>query len=200
MGNQNEIGGRLRHFLPFWKTITTDYKILNMIKGIKFDFTRKFTQKKIPKQIVLSPAGTQFMECKIAELLKNGSIKEVKRPHPEGWLSNVFLVPKKDGGFRMILNLKPLNQFIRYQKFKMDHINDVLNLIEQNMLLCSLDISNAFNQVFVDPSHYRFLCFAWGTKFYEFQCLAQGATCSPCIFVRITTLVMKYLRKGWSEL
>ena len=134
------------------------------------------------------------MKSKIDKLLQNGSIKQVHHPHPEGWLSSVFLVPKEDGGFRMILNLKPLNQFIHYQKFKMDHINDVLHLIEPKMVLCSLDISNAFNQVFVDPRHHRFLYFEWENKFYEFRCLAQGATCSPGIFVHITTPVMKFLR------
>ena len=79
----------------------------------------------------------------------------------------------------------------------MDHINDVLHLIEPKMVLCSLDISNAFNQVYVDPRHHRFLCFKWENKFYEFRCLAQGATCSPNIFVRITTPVMKFL---WSRM
>ena len=52
------------------------------------------------------------MDWKIVELINDGSIREVVHPHPKGWLSNVFLVPKKDGGYRMILNLKPLNKFI----------------------------------------------------------------------------------------
>ena len=194
MVDNSLIGGRLRHFLPFWRKITGDYKVLNMIKGVKFDFVNKICQKKFPKQIAVSREGREFMHKKISELLANGSIEQISTPDPEGWVSNVFLVPKKDGGFRMILNLKALNSNIRYQKFKMDHIHDVLNMIEPNMLLCSLDITSAFNQVYVHPAHHRYLSFQWEDKYYRFKCLPQGATCSPRIFVRITTPVMKFLR------
>ena len=47
------------------------------------------------------------MANKIKELLTDGSINEVDRSHPKGWLSNISLVPKKDGSFFMILNVKP---------------------------------------------------------------------------------------------
>ena len=81
----------------------------------------------------------------------------------------------------MILNLKALNKFIKYEKFKMDHIEDVLKLVEKDMYLCSLDISNAFHNIFVSEPHQKYLWFEWDGRFYEFKCLAQGATCSPRI-------------------
>ena len=39
------------------------------------------------------------------------------------------------------------------------------------------------------------MCFEWDGKYYEFNCLAQGATCSPQIFVKLTTPLMKRLRE-----
>ena len=159
-----------------------------------FEFTSTPKQTKFPKQIPTSIEGRRFMNDKITELLANGLIERENYLHKEGWLSNVFLVPKKDGGFRMILNLKPLNKFIKYRKFKMDHINDVLKLVKKDMLLCSLDISNAFHNVFVTEEHHKFLTFEWNNEFYQFKCLAQGATCSPRIFVKLTTPLMKHLR------
>ena len=94
----------------------------------------------------------------------------------------------------MILNLKPLNKMIKYHKFKIDHIQQVLDLVTQNCVMSSLDIWSAFNQVPIHKSHQKFMCFEWNSKFYEFQCLAQGATCSLRYFVKITTPIMKYLR------
>ena len=166
-----------------------------MIRGIKFEFKNLDKQKTCPKPIHMSKEETEFMDRKIEELLQDGSIKRVAQPHPEGWLSNMFLVPKKDGGFRMILNLKPLNKFIKYQKFKMDHIEQVLQLIKQDSVLCSLDISSAFSHLYLLPEHQKYVCFEWKGKFYEYQCLPQGATCSPRLFVRVTTPIMKYLRR-----
>ena len=42
----------------------------------------------------------------------------------------VFIVPKKDGEYRMILNLKELNQYIEYHHFKMDTFESVLKLVK----------------------------------------------------------------------
>ena len=194
MNDNSKLGGRLRHFLPYWHSICKDKRVLSLIEGVHFEFTSTPKQTKFPKQIPTSIEGKKFMDDKIKELLENGSIERVNYPHKVGWLSNVFLVPKKDGDFRMILNLKPLNKFIKYRKFKMDHINDVLKLVEKDMLLCSLDISNAFHNVFVAEEHQKFLTFEWNKIFYQFKCLAQGATCSPRIFVKLTTPLMKHLR------
>ena len=92
-------------------------------------------------------------------------------------------------------DLKPLNKMIKYHKFKMDPIQQVLDLVTQNCIMSSLDIRSAFNQVPVHKSHQKFMCFEWNSKFYEFQCLAQGATCSPRYFVKIKTPIMKYLQR-----
>ena len=39
---------------------------------------------------------------------------------PGEYISTIFIRPKKDGGFRLILNLKNLNEHVEYQHFKMD--------------------------------------------------------------------------------
>ena len=195
MHHQPKLGGRLRQFLPFWRSICNDHRVLSLIKGAKFEFEDNYVQQeKRPRVLKMSECEQEFMNSKIAELLEDGSIREVQALDPHGWVSNVFLVPKKDGGYRMILNLKPLNKLIKYRKFKMDHIHQVLDLVTQNCVMTSLDIRSAFNHVAVHRAHQKFMCFEWDNKFYEFQCLAQGATCSPRYFVKITAPLMKYLR------
>ena len=50
-------------------------------------------------------------------MLNKGAIVETTN-HLEGeFISNFFLVKKKDGGNRQVINLKHLNQFISYQHF-----------------------------------------------------------------------------------
>ena len=196
MNTQNpKLGGRLRHFLPFWKSICKDNEVIRLIKGVQFEFIEQPKQTSFPKPIVMSKEECVFMQTKLQELITDGSISKIKTLPQSGWLSNVFLVPKKDGGFRMILNIKPLNKFIKYRKFKMDHIKQVLTLIHPNMVLASLDISSAFNHIFVAVPHQKFLCFEWDGRMYQINCLPQGATCSPRIFVRVTTPLMKFLQR-----
>ena len=47
----------------------------------------------------MSQTEAAFMRTKIQNLLEDGSITEVEHLPKNGWLSNIFLVPKKDGGF-----------------------------------------------------------------------------------------------------
>ena len=55
-------------------------------------------------------------------MVAKGAISPVMN-HREGFLSSFFLVPKKAGGHRPIINLKRLNKFIPHQHFKMEGIH-----------------------------------------------------------------------------
>ena len=51
-------------------------------------------------------------------MLRKGPIQQVES-EPGDFLSNLFLVNKKDGGHRPEINLKFLNSFMLYRHFKM---------------------------------------------------------------------------------
>ena len=58
----------------------------------------------------------------VKELLGKAAIVEVHNPQG-GFYSNLFLVPKKDGGQRLVINLKALNSFVQTEHFKMEGIH-----------------------------------------------------------------------------
>ena len=58
--------------------------------------------------------------------------------------SNIFLRPKPDGSFRMILNLKKLNECVEAPHFKMESIKIVLCMIEPGAWMASVDLKDAF--------------------------------------------------------
>lgn len=53
-----------------------------------------------------------------------------------GFTSNIFLIPKSGGRFRLILNLKALNNFVAYEHFKMEDIRCVRDLLSKGDHLC----------------------------------------------------------------
>ena len=56
-------------------------------------------------------------------MFNKGAIVETPN-HLEGeFISNLFLVEKKDGGKRPVINLKHLSQFISYQHFQMEGLH-----------------------------------------------------------------------------
>ena len=75
-----------------------------------------------------SAAEIMIIDAEIAKLITK-KVLQVSNRVPDGFISNTFIRPKKDGAFRMILNLKPLNKFVDYHHFKMDTFRTALKLI-----------------------------------------------------------------------
>jgi hypothetical protein len=70
---------------------------------------------------------------------------EVKNDE-EQFLSPIFLRPKPNGEYRMILNLKKFNEFVPYHHFKMDTFEIALKLINKNnfcISFCIIEVSFA---------------------------------------------------------
>ena len=62
----------------------------------------------------------------------------------EKFISSYFLVPKPNGRYRFILNLKKFNEFVPTIHFKMEDIRTVINILEENDFLCSNDFNNYY--------------------------------------------------------
>ena len=72
------------------------------------------------------------------------------------FISDLFLVKKKNGKFRPVINLKGLNQFIKYHHFKMDTLDYILQGIGKNNYFCSLDLKDAYFSIPIHKSYRRF--------------------------------------------
>lgn len=58
-------------------------------------------------------------------------------------LSQLFLVPEKDGSQRSVINLKPLNHFIQKQKSKTEGAKLIRDLLQRNNWMVSIDLKDA---------------------------------------------------------
>lgn len=67
----------------------------------------------------------------VKELLAKRAISELT-DSSTGFVCSFFCVKKKQSGaFRPIVNLKPLNRFIKYQHFKMKNLESVRYLVRK---------------------------------------------------------------------
>lgn len=69
-----------------------------------------------------------------------------------GYISNIFTRPKKDGGHRIIRNLKSLNNDIEHINFKMDTLKSAIYLVKKDCYFASIDLKDAYYSVAVHPS------------------------------------------------
>ena len=74
--------------------------------------------------------------------LQKGIIKESQ--HEEGeYIFSIFLVPKSEDSFRMILSLNRLNENMPYIYFKMETMQSTLTLVAPNCYMAN-DLINQF--------------------------------------------------------
>jgi hypothetical protein len=130
----------------------------------------------------------------IGELLQKGAIVCVQDV-PDQYISTIFLVPKKDGSQRPVINLKQLNKYIHYHHFKMEGVHMVKDLLQEGDFLCKLDLRDAYFCVPVNSRDRKFLRFRWGTKLYEFTCMAFGLAPGPRKFTKLLKPVVGLLRR-----
>ena len=93
-----------------------------------------------------------FLSVEIKNLRK-GVIKESQ--HEDGeYISPIFLTPKSDGSFRIILNLKKLNDYMPYILFKMETLKCVLNLVTPNCcFMAKIGLKDAYYSIPILPEH-----------------------------------------------
>ncbi|CAJ0961219.1 unnamed protein product [Ranitomeya imitator] len=86
---------------------------------------------------------TEFFQA-ISSLKEDGVIIPVPQSERfQGFYSNLFIVQKKDGTVRPILDLKLLNKFVRVRRFRMESFRSVIASMEKGEFLASIDIQDA---------------------------------------------------------
>ena len=163
------VGGRLRFFIDQWKKITDDKWVLSTIsKGYKLEF------QNIPPdsgviQTKASAEALKIINLEVEKLLEKGAIEPV--PFVEqhlGFYSTMFLVPKKSGELRPVINLRPLNQYLRTEHFKMDTLSKVLNLVKKGDWAITVDLRDAYFHIPIFRRHRKFLRFCIQGRAYQY--------------------------------
>ena len=125
------MGGRLSHFRAFWQENVSDAWALEVVQS---GYALEFKQAPPPFQGIfwtpsMSPDKDQFLASEIAALLQKQAIEEVPPDlAQEGFYSRFFLVPKKGGTMRPVIDLSPLNKYIDCRGFKMETLKEVTRL------------------------------------------------------------------------
>ncbi len=113
----------LSHFLHEWERLPG--VSLWVLRTIRTGYTLQFGNNPPPFDgvhltVVNSAAKASVLQQELSSLLQKGAIEEVPQSEVErGFFSRYFLVPKRDGGLRPILDLRRLNLSLYKGKFKM---------------------------------------------------------------------------------
>jgi len=134
------------------------------------------------------------LDQEIAEMVAKKAIEEVN-PQEIHFISPMFVVPKKGGRWRPVLNLKSLNQYVRKTHFKMEDIRNLKDILQENDFMAKLDLREAYFSIPMAEESRKFLQFKWKRKCFQFTCLPFGLSSAPYIFTKLLKPVLTCLRE-----
>ena len=187
------VGGWLAHFQNRWGEITEDSWVLSVVrKGYKIPFVNKPFLS--PTPFFLQQTESLALVKEVNKLLHKGAVEKIE-PEGPGFYSRIFLVPKKNGKLRLIIDLSRLNTFLDIQSFRMETANKVRQTIQPNDWAFSLDLTDAYLHVPIHRQSRKYLRFCLKGQAYQFKALPFGLATSPYVFTRLMIAIATYLRK-----
>ncbi len=122
----------------------------------------------------------------IAVLLAKDAIEPVPPAEMrQGFYSPYFIVPKKGGGLRPILDLRVLNRALHKLPFKMLTHRRMIKCIQPQDWFAAIDLKDAYFHVSILPRHRPFLRFAFEGRAWQYRVLPFGLSLSPRVFKKV---------------
>ncbi len=132
----------------------------------------------------------------IAVLLAKDAIEPVPPAEMrQGFYSPYFIVPKKGGGLRPILDLRVLNQALHKLPFKMLTHRRMIKFIQPQDWFAAIDLKDAYFHVSILPRHRPFLRFAFEGRAWQYRVLPFGLSLSPRVFTKVVEGAFTPLRE-----
>ena len=171
------IRGSLRTHYQAWKSLTDNSWVLRSVLGHRLEWNHTPPGLSLaPLEQRMSQEKEKVLDQEISDLLQKSAIEPTS---DVGFLSQLFVVQKKGGGWRPIINLKRLNVYLDIKHFKMEGIYSLLQRSDW------MDLSDAYLTVPIHPSDRKYLKFCWNDRCYQFRSVPFGLATAPRTFTKL---------------
>ncbi|KAL2095574.1 hypothetical protein ACEWY4_007722 [Coilia grayii] len=188
--------GTLAQQIRHWRTCVKSNWVLRTIeKGYRLQFAHSPPRFSRILYSQAEGAASRFLQAEITSLLEKKAIQIVPPTQSQsGFYSRYFVVPKKGGGMRPILDLRALNRHLRRYRFRMLTHASLLKFVRPGDWFTTLDLADAYFHIQIYPPHRKYLRFAFEGVIYEYLVLPFGLALSPRVFVKCTDAAVGPLR------
>jgi len=187
------VGGRLREFLPAWLELSDDPWVHSIVsQGLRIRFSDRLPPlltKPVYQSRYTDATRRLALDQVITDYLNKGAISLLDYPPGPGFYSRVFLVPKRSGGYRMVIDLHSLNLFTKVDAFKMESLDSIRQALQIGDWAASIDLSDAYLHVPIHVSSQKYLRFALEGRVFQCLALPFGLSAAPYVFTRMMKTV-----------
>ena len=123
------------------------------------------------KRRSFAPERQKRINEEVGKLLQAGAIKEVGDPE---WLTNVVLVKKANGKWRLCIDFTDVNRAGPKDSFPLPRINLIVDATADHELLSFMDAFSSYNQISMDPDDQEKTSFVMGQETYCYRVMPFG--------------------------
>ena len=135
-----------------------------------------------------APKERALIQKYAIKLLKSGVLEESDSP----WRSNVLLVPKPDGSWRVCLDFREINKLTETTSSNLPSLADNLDLLGGKEIYSAFDILSAYWSCGLYKPHRKYTgFFVPGLGNLQFQRAAMGLSNSGTHFVKLTLKMLE---------
>jgi hypothetical protein len=127
----------------------------------------------------------QVAKAEVQRLLDAGFIREVIYPK---WLSNVIMVRKKNGKWRMCMDFTDLNKCCPKDDFLLTRIDQIVDSTTTSEMMTLLDCFSGYHQIWLRLEHEEKTSFITPFGTYCYLRMPEGLRNAGPTFCRMTTL------------
>ena len=102
------------------------------------------------KRRSFTPGRQKVINEEVGKLLQEKAIREVEYPE---WLSNVVLVKKANGKWRLCIDFTDINRACLKDSFPLPRIDLIVDATAGHELLNFIDAFSGYNQISMDPRY-----------------------------------------------
>ncbi|KAA6382492.1 MAG: putative Transposon Ty3-G Gag-Pol polyprotein, partial [Streblomastix strix] len=162
-----------------WKDVEAPEQLMKRLKSQEFQGTEE--EKRI------------YIEA-LQEEIQQGVVTRIPREEVL-FLNRTFVIPKKDGRKRKILDCRQVNKYLQDISFKGEDFKKVANITLRGDWATVLDISSAYNHIKVSEELQKYLAFTFAKETYTYIGMPFGLKTAPYIFHKHLHPAITLLRK-----
>ena len=117
------------------------------------------------------PERQKAINEEVGKLLQEGAIREVEYPE---WLTNVVLVKKANGKWRLCIDFTDINKACPKDTFPLLRIDLIVDATAGHELLSFMDAFSSYNQISMDPDDQEKTSFVTAQGTYCYQVMLFG--------------------------
>ena len=153
-------GGLITNCFEKWANTTQNQLVLKIVKfGLTMEFAEVLVCQFVPP-LNFSPAKTEIVDAGSSKFLSKGVIVNTTR-EPNDYASRIFTRTKKDGYYRIILNLKMLDEFLKFKHCKLESNEDRLDLITEGCYFGSVNLKDAYSSILIHANYQKYWKMFW---------------------------------------